>query len=111
MADKMYSAEYVKRYRPFMPLLTLLQKPKDVERFIILAKSCLTCDAYEELQKIQCPVLVLGGREDLVVSGKASEELAAKIPGATLHMYEQWGHGLYEEEKDFNRLVLDYLIK
>lgn len=108
MADKMYSAEYVKRYRPFMPLLTLLQKPKDVERFIILAKSCLTCDAYEELQKIQCPVLVLGGREDLVVSGKASEELAEKLK-CELVMYEHLGHAVYEEAKDFNKRVYEFL--
>ena len=108
MADKMYSAEYVKRYRPFMPLLTLLQKPKDVERFIILAKSCLTCDAYEELQNIQCPVLVLGGREDLVVSGKASEELAEKLK-CELVMYEHLGHAVYEEAKDFNKRVYEFL--
>ena len=30
MAEKMYSDAYIKRYRLFMPLLTVLQKPKDV---------------------------------------------------------------------------------
>ena len=110
MADKMYSAEYVKRYRPFMPLLTLLQKPKNTQRFIILAKSCLTCNAYEELQKIQCPVLVLGGRMDQVVSGKASEEIVEKL-GCELVMYDQLGHAVYEEAKDFNRKVYDFLLK
>ena len=110
MADKMYSAEYVKRYRPFMPLLTLLQKPKDTQRFIILAKSCLTCNAYEELQKIQCPVLVLGGREDQVVTGSASVEIAEKL-GCELVMYDQLGHAVYEEAKDFNRKVYDFLLK
>ena len=34
MAQKMYSDEYVKRYKLFMPLLTALQKPKNVQRFI-----------------------------------------------------------------------------
>ena len=29
LAEKMYSAEYVKRYQLFLPLLTVLQKPKD----------------------------------------------------------------------------------
>ena len=51
MAEKMYSKAYVKRYKPFLPLLTILQKPKDIPRFIILAKACLTCNAYEELEK------------------------------------------------------------
>ena len=79
MAYKMYSGEYVKRCRPFLPLLTIAQKPKDVQRFIILAKACLTCDSYEELHNIQCPVFVIGGREDKVVSGTASEEIAEKL--------------------------------
>ena len=42
MAEKMYSETYVKKYRPLMPLLTILQKPKDVKRRVLLAMSCLT---------------------------------------------------------------------
>ena len=33
------------------------------------------------------------------------------IPNAELIMYPQWGHGLYEEEKEFNQVILDYLNK
>ena len=71
MAENMYSDAYVRRYRPLMPLLALLQKPKDRQRFLILARSCLTCDAYAELEKVQCPVLVIGGQQDRVVGGQA----------------------------------------
>lgn len=104
MAEKMYSPAYVKRYRPLMPLLTRLQTPKDVPRFITLAKACLTCEAYEELHQIRCPVLVLGGAQDQVVTGEASREIAEKL-GAELHLYETLGHAAYEEAKDFNRRV------
>ena len=110
MAHAMYSEKYVKRYRPFLPLLTILQKPKDAKRFIALAKACLTCEAYEELEKIQCPVFVIGGRKDTIVGSYASEELADKL-GCELYMYEQLGHALYEEAKDFNRRVYDFLRK
>ena len=108
MAEKMYSDGYLRRYRPFLPLLTLLQKPKDVERFVILARSCLTCDAYEELEKIQCPVFVIGGSLDQVVGGKASEEIAEKL-GCQIHMYPDLGHAAYEEAKDFNQRVYEFL--
>ena len=37
MAESMYTPRYLKRYRFFLPLLTILQTPKDVERFSILA--------------------------------------------------------------------------
>lgn len=108
MAEKMYSETYVKKYRPLMPLLTILQKPKDVKRFVILAKSCLTCDTYDILDKIKCPTLVIGGKQDKVVSGVASEEIAEKL-GCALHMYENLGHASYEEAQDFNQMVYDFL--
>ena len=108
MAVRMYSDTYLKRYRLFMPLLTLLQKPKDVRRFSILAKSCLTCDTYESLSDITCPVLVLGGERDRIVTARASHEIAERI-GCGIHMYENLGHAAYEEAKDFNRRVYDFL--
>lgn len=108
MAEKMYSKAYVKRYKPFLPLLTILQKPKDIPRFVILAKACLTCNAYEELEKIQCPVFVIGGGKDQVVGGTASEEIAKKLD-CKIYMYEELGHAAYEEAKDFNKRVYDFL--
>ena len=107
MAVKMYSDAYIRKYKMMMPLLTVLQKPKDVKRFIILAKACLTCDTYEELDKIKCPVLVIGGAKDKIVTGKASEEIAEKL-GCEIYMYEELGHAAYEEAKDFNQRVYEF---
>ena len=108
MATRMYSESYVKRYKPFMPLLTVLQKPKNVLRFVALAKSCLTCNAYDELDNIQCPVFVIGGKQDKVVGADASKEIAEKL-GCEIYMYEELGHAAYEEAKDFNQRVFDFL--
>ena len=108
MAEKMYSENYVKKYHLLMPLLTILQKPKDPERFMILAKSCLTCNTYEELEKIQCPVFVIAGGQDKIVGAKASQEIAQKLDCKSF-IYEQLGHGAYEEAKDFNQRVYDFL--
>lgn len=110
MAYKMYSEEYVRRYKLLLPLLTILQKPKDVKRFILLAKSCLTCNTYEELDNIKCPVFVLGGNQDKVVGRYASNEIADKLK-CKMYIYENLGHAAYEEAKDFNQKVLDFLRK
>ncbi len=56
MAEKMYSDEYVKRYKPLFPVLTIMQKSKNPRRFINLAKACLTCDTYGQFDRIKCPV-------------------------------------------------------
>lgn len=108
MAEKMYSDSYLKRYKPIMPLLTVLQKPKSVQRFIILAKACLTCNTYEELYKIKCPVFVIGGRCDKVVTGAAYDEIAEKI-ACKKYIYDNLGHAAYEEAKDFNKRIYDFL--
>lgn len=107
MAEKMYSERYLKKYRPFLPLLTLLQKPKDIPRFIALSKACLGCETYYELDKIKCPAFVIGSRQDKVVGAGASEEMAEKL-GCKLYMYENLGHAAYEEAKDFNKRVYDF---
>ncbi len=107
MAQRMYSPAYMKRYKPLLPLLTLVQTPKDKERFIILAKSCLSCDTAAELHKITCPALVIGGAQDKVVGAHAAEQLA-KALGCPLHLYENLGHAAYEEAKNFNKIVYDF---
>ena len=107
MAEKMYSDAYVKRYKLMMPLLTLLQKPKDAQRFISLARSCLTCNTYGELEKIQCPTLVIGGAQDKIVGAEASREIAERL-GCQIFMYDGLGHAAYEEAKDFNKRVYEF---
>lgn len=108
MFEKMYSASYLKRYRWAFPILTRVGKPKDFGRFIALAGTCLTCDAYAELPKISCPVFVIGGRQDQVVTGQASEELAEKLQ-CRIHMYEDLGHAAYEEAADYNKRIYQFL--
>ena len=107
MALKMYSDKYMRKYKPFLPLLTVMQTPKDVQRFIILAKSCLTCNTYDELYKIQCPVFVIGGKQDKIVASNASVEIAEQLHCQTF-IYPDFGHAVYEEAKDFNKRVFDF---
>lgn len=107
---KMYSPRYLKKYRWLFPILTRLGKPKDMSRFVALAGSCLTCETYPLLSKITCPVLVLGGTQDAVLTGKASEELAEALH-SQLVMYPQLGHAAYEEASDFNERIYQFFIQ
>lgn len=108
MMTIMYSESYVKKYRWLFPVLTKLSKPKDMKRFVNLAKACLTCDTYDRLEKMKCPVLVLGGKKDQIVTGRASEEIAEKL-NCQIYMYDELGHSAYEEAPDFNKKIYDFL--
>lgn len=108
-AEKMYTEKYLKRYRRFYPILGKMGDTDDFERFLIQAWACLQHDAYEELAKIKCPTLVIGADQDRVLEGESSKEISERISGSELVMYEGYGHGVYEEAKDFHDKVLDFL--
>lgn len=110
MVEKMYSEQYVKKYKLVLPLLAKVSKPKDTDRFIALAKSCLCCNAFQRLDKISCPTFVIGGKLDAVVTAEASEEIAQKL-GCGLFLYPQLGHAAYEEAPDFNERVMRFLLQ
>lgn len=108
---RIYSEAYYRKNKWMVPLIGRLTKPKSYERFFLQAEACRTHDAYRRLPAITAPTLVMGGERDNSLGGDASREIAARIPGATLKMYPQWGHGLYEEEKDFLGTVMEFLGK
>ena len=106
---RIYSDGYYRRNKWMVPIVGKLTRPKSYTRFLIQADACLTHDAYDRLSQIHVPTLVIGGEQDKALGSGASREIAAHIPNARPHMYPQWGHGLYEEAKDFNQLVLSFL--
>lgn len=106
-----YSDAYCRKNSWLIPLVSRLTKPSSYDRFFLQAQACLSHDAYSALSHIQSPTLIIGGEQDRALGAEASYEIAKAIGGAKLKMYPEWGHGLYEEARDFNRLVLEFLMK
>ena len=107
---KGFSESYLKKNKLFLPLLMKMQKLVPAERFITLARACLTCETYEQLDKVRCPVLVLGGGKDKVVTGEASREIAEKL-NCPYYIYDDLSHEAYSEAKDFNRRIYDFFAQ
>lgn len=103
-----YSDSYYKKNKWMTPVLGLLTKPKSYEPFLIQAEACIGHDAREKLGDISCPTLIIGGERDMTVSPDESRELHRLIAGSELYMYEDLGHGLYEEAGDFTGRVLEF---
>ena len=108
MLPTIYSEKYQKKYGRVFPLVLKLVKVIPPRRFAILANACLTCDVYDRLEKIQCPVFVIGGEKDKVVGPEASKEIAEKL-NCRIYLYEEYGHSAYEEAKDFNQRIYEFL--
>ena len=107
-AEAAYSAKKLKSYRRLYPLLGMIGKPKDYQRFLSNANAILRFDARDALKQIRCPTLILAGEEDKTVGPEGSRELDAAIAGSKLHMYPGLSHAAYEEAPDFNARVFGF---
>lgn len=109
IAEHSYTPKKLKSYRCMYPIVCRIGKPKDFSRFFIQAKACLAHNTYSELGNILCPTLIIGGGQDQIVGKDAAKEMADRIDKSRLWVYEELGHAAYEESKDFNQKVIDFL--
>jgi len=108
---RMYTEEYIQKYRAMLSVLGLFPGPKNKIRFLRMARACIEHSLFEELEQICAPTLVIGGERDQTVTGEASREIAEQIKNSELYLYEEYGHGLYSEAGDFNQRVYNFLVK
>lgn len=95
-----FSDAYLQRYAAALATAARLMRPEDDERFLHLAQACMEHDIYDRLDEVRCPVLVLGGGHDGVVTTQASRDIAERLH-AELHIYDDLRHGIYDEAPDF----------
>jgi pimeloyl-ACP methyl ester carboxylesterase len=85
--------------------------PASVEAALAQLDALDKHDVLADLPRVSVPTIVLGARNDQMVPGFGSEEIAAAIPGAELHMFET-GHGcMIEEMEPFNAAVSAFLAR
>ena len=106
---RIYSDSYYRRNKWLVPILGAFTKPKTYERFLTQAQACKVHNTYAQLARIQSETLIMGGEKDMALGGDPSRKMAAAIPKAKLKMYPNGGHGLYDEEKDFKQVILNFL--
>ena len=108
-AERSYTEDRLKKLRKIYPFFASLGKPKSYDRFLTNAYAILNFDASDEIKKISCPTLIIGGSEDKIVGVDASYEMKDRIKNSSLYIYQGLGHGLYEEASDFYDRVLEFL--
>lgn len=109
-AKKSYTGKYLKKNLKIYKNLSFLIKPKSFDRFIVQANACKNHNATENIKNIKALTLIIGGKQDQILGVDGSIELHEKIENSILHIYDEYGHGLYEQAKDFNEIVYNFLI-
>ena len=85
---------------------------EELRRFVILAETILNFDMLDEVEKIACPVLVIGSRDDRVLGGDASVQIAARLKdrgSSQLFLYDGYGHAAYDTAPDYKERLLRFL--
>lgn len=107
--DKMYTEKQMKLYRMLIPFMMRFTKLMEIERFADHARAIYSLDSFDILDKIKCPVLVLGAELDKITTAEGSGEIADKL-SCKLHIFPNEGHAAYLS-KGFNRMAYDFLQK
>lgn len=107
---KIYSEAYYRKNKWMIPIMGVMTKPRSYDRFLVQARACMAHDAVAELGKIRARTLVIAGGQDNVL-GDGHKLIVERIENAQVKLYPQWGHGLYDEAKDFQQTVLEYLTR
>lgn len=86
---------------------------EDLDRFVIQSRAMMIPDLLSRLERIACPVLVIGSRDDQVLGGDASEQIAERFrnrPDCGLIMYDSYGHVAYDIAPDYKARLLRFFI-
>ena len=69
-------------------------------------------DAYDRLQDLKVPSLILAGDSDRLIPPENSRILAERIPGAELHILPGLGHGFIKQATtETVKLILDFISR
>lgn len=86
---------------------------EDLERFIVLAEGMKGFDVTDSLEKIACPVLAIGSKDDKILGVGETLRIAERLGGRAdfeLHLYDGYGHAAYDTAPDFKERVLRFLL-
>lgn len=104
--EKMYTEAQMKMYRLILPVMLRFVKCMSIERFADHARAIYSLDSTDRLEKIKCPVLVIGAEKDKITSPDSSREIA-KALRCKCRIIKGEGHAAYLSAC-FNKMVYDF---
>lgn len=105
--NSVYSDETLKNNKALFSVLKKEGSRKDCERFYRLADAIKGFSVTDRLKEINCETLVIGAKEDKVVSFKGIKDLADAL-SCEFYAYEKFGHAVYDEAPDVKERILNF---
>lgn len=106
--EYVYSQSFIDSIKDNIPVLIKNGTDRDCDRFVTILKAILSFDVYDSLDKIQCPVLVLGDVNDKIFDSKCAYEIADKLK-CQIYLYDKYSHAVYDEAPDLKQRIFDFI--
>jgi pimeloyl-ACP methyl ester carboxylesterase len=87
-----------------------LSSPPEPLAYLHQGAAVATHDAYERLNQMTAPTLVVHGEEDVFIPPANALVLAEKIPGAQLRLWPHAGHMYIIDEPEADREIAQFLL-
>ena len=113
-AEAVYPPEVFEQAREQLAAGAESVTEEDLRRFVILAEGTKGFDAEERLQRIACPVLLTGSRDDRVLGCGAAQRIADRLEGRAdfeYCLYDGFGHAAYDTAPDYKERMLRFLTR
>ena len=111
--ERIYPSAVFAKYQNALRTMARTVTDAELERFVILAEGTQGFCVLDDLQRLHCPVLILGSKDDRVLGAEASLEIANHLPeqtAATLHLYEGYGHAAYDLAPDYQARLSAFFL-
>ncbi len=111
-AKEIYPPDVYESYKDYFADVSNSVTTKELDNFVILAKSILGFDISKDIPKIKCPTLAIGVFEDAVLDSDATMEIAENLdyrPDFRLYMYIGYGHAAFDTAPDYRDRMYTFL--
>ncbi|MBR5341720.1 MAG: alpha/beta hydrolase [Erysipelotrichaceae bacterium] len=106
--EKVYTPSFYEQYKDIIVSSGEGTSETDYQNFIISNYAIVTFNDYDELERIKCPVFVIGAGLDLVFGPQESLDIADRL-NCEYYIYEEHGHGVYDEAPDYLTRIKSFL--
>ncbi|MBQ0079778.1 MAG: alpha/beta hydrolase, partial [Eubacterium sp.] len=103
-----YSPAFLEGVKDMLPQLEQMGTEEDCKRLLVELNACIGLDIYDQLENIDCPVLVMGDEQDKVLGIEGTYEIAEAL-GCDSYVYNGYSHAVYDEAPDIKNRVKQFL--
>jgi 3-oxoadipate enol-lactonase len=100
LAEAAFTKGYIDRHPEIVPAMIEARRQRPIDPVALghRLKAVMDHDSYDRLPEINCPTLVITGRDDALIAWENSAILTQRIPNAKLTVLEPAGHCFWLEQ-------------